>query len=382
MLDPLTSKGRKTTLAAEWPHGITTVIESQNQICVHLRLGLLAVRLCVLLDLFLLVPAMPRCALRDTAVNSKTKIEESKIGRSDVLIGIDWGGTKIEGIALAKDGKELLRLREDTPRHDYEGCLRIIANLVQRLENDTGSRGTVGIGIPGSLEPKSRLGKGASSTWLLGKPVEHDLRVALGREIRVENDADCLAASEAVDGAGAGYQVVFAVILGSGAGAGIAINGRAHHGPNNSGGEWGHNPLPYANTSEIPGLPCYCGKHGCMETWVSGRAFQADYARHTGTEFAAKEIITKMRTGERLARLVWQRYLDRVARGLSIVVNTLDPDIFVMGGGISNVDELYTELPHLIAGYTFSTVFETPIKKAIHGDSSGVRGAAWLWREK
>jgi fructokinase len=301
---------------------------------------------------------------------------------ADVLIGIDWGGTKIEGIALTREGLELLRLREDTPRHDYAGCLRIIGTLVSRLENEIGRRGTIGIGIPGSLEPKSRLGKGASSTWLLGKPVERDLREVLGREIRVENDADCLAASEAVDGAGAGYQVVYAVILGSGAGAGIAIAGRAHHGPNHSGGEWGHNPLPFPNINEIPGSPCYCGKHGCMETWVSGRAFQADYARHSGMDLSSKDIIAKMRTGDHLATLVWQRYLDRVARGLSIVVNTLDPDIFVMGGGMSNVEELYTQLPAQIARYTFSTVFETPIRKAIHGDSSGVRGAAWLWKEE
>jgi len=320
--------------------------------------------------------------LRDTAVDLQTKIEENKISPTDILIGIDWGGTKIEGVALAPDGKEVLRLREETPRHDYDGCLRIIANLVQRLENETGFRGTIGIGIPGSLEPKSRLGKGASSTWLLGKPVERDLRAALGREIRVENDADCLAASEAVDGAGAGYHVVFAVILGSGAGAGIAINGRAHHGPNNSGGEWGHNPLPYPSINEIPGSPCYCGKNGCMETWVSGRAFQADYSRHSGIELPAKEIVARMRNGERLARLIWECYIDRVARGLSIVVNTFDPDIFVMGGGMSNIDELYTELPDLIARYTFSTVFETPIRKAVHGDSSGVRGAAWLWKEE
>jgi len=308
--------------------------------------------------------------------------DHTQKGINDVLIGIDWGGTKIEGIALTRDGKELLRLREETPRHDYAGCLRIIVELVNRLENDIGSRGKIGIGIPGSLEPKSRLGKGASSTWLLGRPVERDLRAALDREIRVENDADCLAASEAVDGAGAGYRLVFAVILGSGAGAGIAINGQAHHGPNNSGGEWGHNPLPYPNTSEIPGSPCYCGKNGCMETWVSGRAFQADYARHSGMDLAAKEIIAIMRGGEHLARLVWQRYLDRVARGLAIVVNTLDPDILVMGGGMSNVDELYTELPAQLARYTFSTVFETPIRKAVHGDSSGVRGAAWLWKEE
>ena len=298
-----------------------------------------------------------------------------------MLIGIDWGGTKIEGVGLTDEGQEIIRLREETPRHDYQGCLRIIAGLIQRIEKETGLTGTIGIGIPGSLEPKSRLGKGASSTWLLGQPVERDLRSQLGREIRVENDADCLAASEAVDGAGAGYNVVFAVILGSGAGAGIAIAGRAHHGPNNSAGEWGHNQLPIPDLTEIPGPPCYCGKHGCLETWVSGRAFQADYARHAQVELKAAQIIAKMRSGDRLARLVWTRYINRVARGLSIVVNTLDPDILVMGGGMSNVDELYADLPRELARYIFSTVFETPIRKAVHGDSSGVRGAAWLWKD-
>ena len=252
---------------------------------------------------------------------------------------------------------------------------------MNRLEREAGRRrGSVGIGIPGSLEPKSRLGKGASSTWLLGKPVEQDLRAALGREIRVENDADCLAASEAVDGAGAGYNVVFAVILGSGAGAGIAVGGRAHHGPNNSAGEWGHNPLPFPDITEIPGPSCYCGKRGCLETWVSGRALQAGYAQHSQQELKAEEIITKMQSGDRLARLVWDRYINRVARGLSLVVNALDPDVFVMGGGMSNVAELYDELPPQLARHIFSTVFETPIRKARHGDSSGVRGAAWLWK--
>jgi fructokinase len=298
-----------------------------------------------------------------------------------MLIGIDWGGTKIEGIAITDEGQEIVRLREKTPRHDYHGCIQVIVKLVTRIEQETGQRCPVGIGIPGSLEPKSRLGKGASSTWLLGRPVERDLRAALGREIRVENDADCLAASESVDGAGAGFQVVFAVILGSGAGAGIAIGGRAHHGPNNSAGEWGHNPLPLPDLTEIPGEPCYCGKRGCLETWVSGRAFEADYARHTPSDLTAAEIIAKMRQGDRLARLVWHRYLNRVARGLSVVVNTLDPDVLVVGGGMSNIDELYIDLPPELARYLFSTVFETPIRKAVHGDSSGVRGAAWLWKE-
>lgn len=297
-----------------------------------------------------------------------------------MLIGIDWGGTKIEGVAMEADGRELLRLREDTPRHDYDGCIRMIMAMIDELESRTGQRGSIGIGIPGSLEPVSRLGKGASSTWLLGRPVESDLHAAIRRDIRVENDADCFAASEAVDGAGKGHNVVFAVILGSGAGAGIAVGGKAHHGPNNSGGEWGHNPLPFPDVTEISGRPCYCGRHGCMETWVSGRAFEAEYTRHTQVELKAREIIEKKRQGDRLSGLLWDRYVDRVARGLATVINTLDPDILVMGGGMSNVEELYDDLPPALAKRTFSTVFHTPILKAVHGDSSGVRGAAWLWK--
>lgn len=299
----------------------------------------------------------------------------------NMLIGIDWGGTKIEGVAMEPDGRELLRLREPTPRHDYHGCIAAIRAMIAELESKTGRTGSIGIGIPGSLEPISRLGKGASSTWILGKPVEADLKSALGRDIRVENDADCFAASEAVDGAGAGYTVVFAVILGSGAGAGIAVNSRAHHGPNNSGGEWGHNPLPFPDTTEIPGKACYCGRHGCMETWVSGRAFEAQYTEHKGVELKAAEILDLKRKGDHLANLLWQRYIDRVARGLATVVNTLDPDVLVMGGGMSNVDELYDDLPPALARRTFSTVFHTPILRNRHGDASGVRGAAWLWRD-
>ncbi|WP_296436421.1 MULTISPECIES: ROK family protein [unclassified Rhizobium] len=298
-----------------------------------------------------------------------------------MLIGIDWGGTKIEGVAMTHQGEELLRLREDTPRHDYFGCIAMIKSMIDALEAKTGQKGSLGIGIPGSLEPVSRLGKGASSTWLLGRPVEKDLHDAIQRDIRVENDADCFAASEAVDGAGVGHNVVFAVILGSGAGAGIAVGGKAHHGPNNSGGEWGHNPLPFPDTTEIPGRPCYCGRHGCMETWVAGRAFEAEYTRHTNEELKAREIIEKKRNGDRLCGLLWDRYVDRVARGLATVVNTLDPDILVMGGGMSNVEELYIDLPPALAKRTFSTVFNTPIRKAVHGDSSGVRGAAWLWKD-
>ena len=303
-----------------------------------------------------------------------------------MLIGVDWGGTKIEAAALDADGAVVDRRRADTPRSDYQGCLRLIANLVEQIEGDTGAAGTVGVGLPGSLDPRTGVAKGASSTWMNGRKVEEDLRRALGREVRTANDADCLAVSEAVDGAGADHRVVFAVILGSGAGAGIAVDGRAHHGPNNGAGEWGHNPLPSPDVTEIPGRACYCGRHGCLETWVSGRAFTREYRTHAGVDLAepvsvsGAEIIARMRTGDRLAQLVWARYVDRLARGLALVVNALDPDVLVMGGGMSNVDELYVDLPPRLASRVFSPVFYTPVIRARHGDSSGVRGAAWLWR--
>ena len=303
-----------------------------------------------------------------------------------MLVGVDWGGTKIEAIAIADDGRPITRSRETTPRSDYEGCLSTIASLVSRVEGEAGTSGSVGIGIPGSVDPRTGIAKGASSTWLNGKPVEADLRRALGREVRIANDADCFAVSEAVDGAGAGHNVVFAVILGSGAGAGVAVGGKAHHGPNNSAGEWGHSPLPRPDVTEIPGPACYCGRHGCLERWVSGWSFARDYHQHASIDLAPSEplnpaeIMNRMREGDRLAKLVWRRYVDRVARGLSVVVNTLDPDILVLGGGMANIDELYDELPPTLAEETFSPCFYTPIVRASHGDSSGVRGAAWLWR--
>jgi fructokinase len=303
-----------------------------------------------------------------------------------MLIGVDWGGTKIEAAALDADGAIADRRRADTPRSDYEGCLRLVADLVDQIETGTGAPGTVGVGLPGSLDPRTGIAKGASSTWMNGRRVEEDLRRVLGREVRTANDADCLAVSEAVDGAGQGHRVVFAVILGSGAGAGIAVDGRAHHGPNNGAGEWGHNPLPLPDGTELPGRACYCGRHGCLETWVSGRAFARDYRTHAGVDLAepvtvsGAEVIARMRAGDRLARLVWDRYVDRLARGLALVVNALDPDVLVMGGGMSNVDELYADLPPRLASRVFSPVFYTPVVRAEHGDSSGVRGAAWLWR--
>jgi len=299
-----------------------------------------------------------------------------------MLIGIDWGGTKIEGVAMEDDGTELLRIRETTPRGDYDGCLALVRTIVDGLEQETGRTAPVGIGIPGSLEPESGLGKGGSSTWINGRPVEQDLRRTLARDLRVENDADCFAASEAIDGAGVGYRVVFGVIIASGTGAGIAIDGRPHHGPNTSAGEWGHNPLPMPHVDEIPGEPCYCGKRGCMETWISGYSFAREYARHAHVDLTPAQIMERRRNGERVADMTYQRWIDRTARGLSVVVNTLDPDVFVMGGGMSNIDELYDDLPEAIERYTFSTVFATPVVRSKHGDSSGVRGAAWLWKDE
>lgn len=298
-----------------------------------------------------------------------------------MLIGIDWGGTKIEGVALDDDGTEILRIREMTPRGDYEGCLVTVRDLVERLERETGRGGRVGIGIPGSLTPQTRLGKGGSSTWINGRPVEQDLRDILGRELRVENDADCFAASEAIDGAGVGYRVVFGVIIASGTGAGVAIDGRPHHGPNNSAGEWGHNPLPYPEADEIPGEACYCGKRGCIETFLSGYSFAREYARTGGDDLLPAQIMERRRTGDVIADATYRRWVDRAGRGLAVVVNTLDPDVFVMGGGMSNVSEIYDDLPSAIARYTFSPVSTTPIVRSVHGDSSGVRGAAWLWRD-
>jgi fructokinase len=303
-----------------------------------------------------------------------------------MLVGVDWGGTKIEAMAIDDDGQSITRLREVTPRSDYQGCLATIATLVNRVEDEAGETGSVGVGIPGSVDPRTGRAKGASSTWLNGKSVEEDLRRTLKREVRIANDADCFAVSEAVDGAGAGHHVVFAVILGSGAGAGIAVAGQSHHGPNNSAGEWGHNPLPRPDVTEIPGPACYCGRYGCLERWVSGWSFARDYHAHasidleTAQPLTPAEIVDRMRHGDRLAKLVWNRYVDRVSRGLSLVVNTLDPDILVFGGGMANVTELYDDLPGKLAEQTFSPCFYTPLTPAIHGDSSGVRGAAWLWR--
>jgi fructokinase len=293
-------------------------------------------------------------------------------------IGIDLGGTKTEAIALDDAGVEMLRRRVPTPPH-YDGTVGTIRDLVLAIEAETGQRGTVGVGMPGTLSPQTGLVKNANSTWLIGHAFDRDLAAVLGREVRCENDANCLAVSEATDGAATGRHLVFAVIVGTGCGAGIAIDGRAHRGANGIGGEWGHNPLPWPRDEERPGPPCYCGKYGCLETWISGTGLARDHERDTGETLKAYDIVQHARTGDVAARASLDRYGDRLARGLAHVVTLLDPDAIVMGGGMSNVDAIYGMLEARLPSLVFGGEFATPIVRALHGDSSGVRGAAWLW---
>lgn len=301
-----------------------------------------------------------------------------------VRIGVDLGGTKIEAIALAADGRELMRRRIATPRHDYHGGVAAIAALVAQVEMEAGAApltATVGFGIPGSPSPATGLIRNANSTWLNSRPLQRDLEAALARPIRIANDANCLAASEATDGAGAGAPVVWALILGTGVGSGVAINGRPLEGRNAIAGEWGHMPLPAMTDAEAAGHACYCGRIGCIETFLSGPAFARDvgWSAADGRDITVIDIVAAMRAGDPQASACYGRYRDRLARGIGAVVNVLDPDVIVLGGGVSNIDELYDDLPAAVAGHVFSDVFDTPIRKAAHGDSSGVRGAAWLW---
>jgi len=299
-----------------------------------------------------------------------------------VRIGIDLGGTKIEVIALSVSGKTLFRYRVATPRDDYQRTLEAIAGLVSKAEEMTGEQGSVGIGIPGTLSPYTQRVKNANSTWLNGQSIDRDLQKMLNREVRIANDANCLAVSEAVDGAAAGSQTVFAVIIGTGCGAGIALNGQVHIGGNGNAGEWGHNPLPWMDEDELryrEEVPCYCGKQGCTETFISGTGFATDYCRLSGTALKGEEIIRLLERQDPLAELAMSRYELRLAKSLAQVVNLLDPDIIVLGGGMSNIDSLYQTVPQLMKKWVFGGECETPLRKALHGDSSGVRGAAWLW---
>jgi len=296
-----------------------------------------------------------------------------------IRIGVDLGGTKIEVLAIDRDGKELARHRVATPRHDYDGSIKLMAELVAQLEREAGKSGTVGVAIPGSISSVTGLIKNANSVWLNGKPLDKDLSAAMDREVRCVNDANCLAVSEATDGAGAGAAVVFAAILGTGTGAGIAFHGRAHNGPNGIAGEWGHNPLPWPSADEYPGPACYCGKHGCLETWISGSGLEDDYARTIGARLKGPEILALSVRGDAQAEAAMRRYESRLTRGLAHVINVLDPDVIVLGGGMSRIERLYPALNANLKNYVFGKEFATPIRPALHGDSSGIRGAAWLW---
>ena len=294
-------------------------------------------------------------------------------------VGVDLGGTKIEAIALDGDGRTLVRRRVPTPRQDYGRTLDAIADLVRDVEREAGEPGTVGVGIPGALSPATGLVKNANSTWLIGRPFDRDLAARLGRPVRVANDADCFALSEARDGAGAGARVVFGAILGTGCGGGIVVEGKVLTGPNAVAGEWGHNPLPWPDDGERPGQPCYCGKRGCIETFLSGTGLTRDFRESSGESLPGEQIVARALAGDAAADAALARYEGRLARALAALVNVLDPDVVVLGGGISNVSRLYGNVPPLLGRWVFSDRVDTRLLPPAHGDSSGVRGAAWLW---
>ena len=294
-------------------------------------------------------------------------------------IGIDLGGTKIEGIAIDENGVECERLRVPTPKGDYDAVVNAVAKLVLDIERDRGQKGTVGVGIPGAISPATGLVKNANTVELIGHPLDKDLSRTLGREVRVANDANCFALSEATDGAGAGGDVVFGVIIGTGVGGGIVVSGHLLTGPHAIAGEWGHNPLAWPRDDERPGHPCFCGRPGCNESFLAGPSLARDHRLATGQDLKAPEIAARAEGGDAGAGATMKRYEDRMARALAVIINVLDPDYVVLGGGVSNIERLYREVPRLLPRYVFSDTANTPIVKAKHGDSSGVRGAAWLW---
>ena len=296
-------------------------------------------------------------------------------------IGLDLGGTKIEIIALDAAGSEVYRRRVPTPRGSYEGTIAAIVDLVAAAERTVGQRGTVGVGMPGAISPATGLVKNANSTWIIGRPLDVDLAGALGRPVRCANDANCFALSEATDGAAAGAEVVFGVIVGTGTGGGVVVNGHVCTGPNAIAGEWGHNPLPWPADDERPGPACYCGKYGCIETFLSGPGMTHDHERATGTRVDAAEIAARAAAGDAACDATLARYERRMARALATVINVLDPDVVVLGGGMSNITRLYERVPLLLPEYVFSDHVATRLVAPVHGDSSGVRGAAWLGGE-
>lgn len=294
-------------------------------------------------------------------------------------LGVDLGGTKIEIVALADDGRELLRHRIATPQGDYQATLQAIVGLVIDTEAVLGQKASVGVGIPGAESLVDGLIKNANSTCLIGQALRHDLKTALHREVRIANDANCFALSEAIDGSGRGAEVVFGVILGTGVGGGIVVNRRVLAGANAIAGEWGHNPLPLPTADDLPLPSCYCGNYGCIETYLSGPALAADHFRHTGEPLAVPDIAQRAAAGDGDCEASLQRYEERLGRALAGVINLLDPNVIVLGGGLSKLTRLYRNLPARCGGHVFSDVFQTPILPPCHGDSSGVRGAAWLW---
>jgi len=291
-------------------------------------------------------------------------------------IGVDLGGTKIEAVALDADGNVAMRQRIATPA-GYEAALSAIADLVGAIEQKLGGRGSVGVGIPGVISATTGLVKNANSIALNGHRFDADLSAKLGREVRVANDANCFALSEASDGAGAGQGVVFGVIVGTGCGGGIVVDGKIIAGRNRVAGEWGHTPLPWPRADELPGPMCWCGKRNCLETWIAGPSLARDCDGPQAHD--ASRLPVRAAAGDIAARAALVRHADRMARGLAVIVNVLDPDVIVLGGGLSNMEHLYVELPRLLKSYVFSDFVETPILRNRHGDSSGVRGAAWLW---
>ncbi len=300
---------------------------------------------------------------------------------SKVRLGVDLGGTKIECIALAANGDVIVRRRRDTPKAGYEGTVRAVADLVENVEADTGqSRLSVGIGTPGSISPFTGLLRNSNSVHLNGRPFEADLKAALdGRKLRLENDANCFAMSESADGAAAGENAVFGVIIGTGVGGGIVIGGKILSGANGVGGEWGHNKLPGPTPEEARIDPCWCGRRGCNETWLSGPAMAADHLRHGGQAITAKDIAAQASAGDGAAQETLKRYADRLGRSLASVVNVIDPDVIVLGGGVSNIKGLPEMAAFAMRRHVFSDDITTRIVANQHGDSSGVRGAAWLW---
>jgi len=294
-------------------------------------------------------------------------------------IGIDLGGTKIELLALDAAGAERFRKRISTPQGDYAATLHALVSLVGEAEAALGARASLGIGIPGAPSQVTGRVKNANSTWLIGKPLRQDLETALGREVRLANDANCFALSEATDGAGQGARVVFGVILGTGVGGGIVVDGKILVGPNLIAGEWGHNPLPRPRAADRPLRRCYCGREGCIETYLSGPALAADYRRDAGVALDAAEIVARAGRGDARCEAALARYAERLARALATVINLLDPDVIVLGGGMSNIGRLYEEVPRRWGADVFSDHVATRLLRNAHGDSSGVRGAAWLW---